>query len=403
MKFAVKTSANIDTDYWNVLIVDDEDDVHSVTKLVLKNFSYKDKKIKFYDAYNIDDTKKILASDVEFSLILLDIVMERNDAGLFLVKYIREELKNHLVRIILRTGEPGTTPEEKVIIDYDVNDYKEKTELTAIKLKSSIISSLRSFEELKKIRDNEKILKKKVEENIAELRKKDKLIQYQNRISENTKILNTLAHQWRQPLNIISLSASSLLADIELDCIDNEEFEHNISDIVQITQLLSNQIDSFLNHYKPNNEKEEFLLGTLFEKILDLVKKRVENHNIEIISDINTDLKLNTYKSELEQIIVHLIENSIDAYLTNENLPRLIKIKSEEKDNQIVIRIEDSAGGLSEEIKDKIFIPYFSTKEELNDTGLGLYMSKLLMEEHLNGKLNIFNNDKGCTAEVILY
>lgn len=403
MKFSKKIDKTLDKYFWNVLIVDDDEEVHVITKLVLKDFSYKNKKIKFYDAYNTKETKEVLNLDIDFSIILLDIIMETDDAGLLLTKYIREELKNKLIRIILRTGQPGSAPEEKVIIDYDINDYKEKTELTSIKLTSSLVSSLRSYEELKNIREHKDILVKKVEKNVVELRKKDKLIQYQNRISQNTKLLDMLAHQWRQPLNIISINANNLLLDIELNNIDKEVFKTTSKNIVSTTQSLSKQIDNFLSHYEPSSEKSNVSLGELFDRIMILTKERVEKNNILIEKDVNTDYIFNTHKSELEQIIVHLIDNSIDAYLLNDHLERIIKIKTENIDDELKITIEDSAGGLTEDIKDKIFIPYFSTKDKFNDTGLGLYMSKLLVEEHLSGELNIFNKDKGCTVELIFY
>ncbi len=402
MIFKEEIGKQKDNNFWNVLIVDDDESIHSVTKLVLKNFTYKNNKIKFYSAYNIDETKELLNQGIDFSLILLDIVMEKDDAGLILVKYIREELKNLLVRIILRTGQPGIYPEEKIIIDYDINDYKEKTELTSIKLNSSVISSLRSYEELKKIKEHEKILEEKVQENIVELRKKDKQLQYQNRIAQHSNLLNMLAHQWRQPLSIISVNANNLIVDIELDSIDKDVFRELSNNIVNTTQLLSKQIDDFITHYKPSSLKSDVSLGELFKNVITLLSKRVESSHITIINEIDKDIKVNVYKSELEQILMHIIENSIEAYEKNEIENRVIKLKTEKKEKKLLISIEDEAGGLSDEIKEKVFIPYFSTKEERNDTGLGLYMSKLLIEEHEKGIFNLFNKGKGCTCQIIL-
>lgn len=403
MKFANVEDTGINDEFWNVLIVDDEADVHALTKLVLNDFTYKNKKIKFYSAHNINETKEILNQNIEISLILLDIVMEKDDAGLILVKFIREELKNLLVRIILRTGQPSSYPEEDIVINYDINDYKEKTELNSTKLKSSIISSLRSYEELKNIREHKKILEKRVEENVIELRKKDKLIQYQNRLSQHSNLLNMLAHHWRQPLSVISVNANNLLVDIELDNIDKETFKELANSIVATTQSLSKQIDDFLNHYKPSSEKRLVSLSELFKNIMTLLRKRVENSKVNINCEIDKSLTINTHKSELEQIIIHLIENAIDAYERNDNLNRIIQIKTEKKDEKLIITIEDEAGGLSDDIKEKVFIPYFSTKEKYNDTGLGLYMSKLLIEEHLNGELDLFNRNKGCVSQIVLY
>lgn len=402
MKFAQNKKVTFENDFWNILIVDDDEEVHVITKMVLKDFSYKNKKIKFFDAYNIDDTKEILNSKIEFSLVLLDIIMETDDAGLKLTKYIREDLNNSLIRIILRTGQPGSAPEEKIVIDYDINDYKEKTELTNVKLKSSIISCLRSFDELKKIQNHKEILEKEVQNNVIELRKKDKLIEHQNKISQNIKILNTLAHQWRQPLNVISINANSLLFDVEFENIDKDSLKETSQNILLKTQELSKQIDSFINHYKPSDKKVEISIFTFLETITSLTKNRIVHNKITLIKDLNEDFKFITYKGELEQIVVHLIENSIDAYEKTNSNEKIIQVKIEKNNKELKISIIDNAGGLSDEIKDKIFLPYFSTKDKLNDTGLGLFMSKLLVEEHIRGNLTVSNYENGCLSELTI-
>lgn len=136
---------------WKVLIVDDEEEVHAVTKLVLDGFSFEGKPLLFLSAYSAEEAKRLLQQHSDIALILLDVVMEGADAGLQLVHYIREEMHNQLVRIVLRTGQPGEAPEARVILEYDINDYKEKTELTAQKLLTTLIASLRSYRDLQTI------------------------------------------------------------------------------------------------------------------------------------------------------------------------------------------------------------------------------------------------------------
>lgn len=137
---------------WKILIVDDEEDIHDVTKFVLKNFEFERKDLLFYSAYTLEEAKKLIKEHPDTALILLDIVMEEEDSGLKFVKYLREDLKNNTVRVILRTGQPGVAPQNKVVIDYDINDYKEKTELTREKFFSAVIIALRSFSVLKALR-----------------------------------------------------------------------------------------------------------------------------------------------------------------------------------------------------------------------------------------------------------
>jgi response regulator RpfG family c-di-GMP phosphodiesterase len=131
-----------------ILIVDDEADVHSVTRLALRNVTFKSRPLDLLSAYSGTEAFDILSKNPDIALILLDVVMETDDAGLRLVGRIRDELDNQLVRIVLRTGQPGQAPEQQVIIDYDINDYKAKTELTTQKLFTTVIASLRAYESL---------------------------------------------------------------------------------------------------------------------------------------------------------------------------------------------------------------------------------------------------------------
>lgn len=133
---------------WRVLIVDDDVDVHAVTRLALRNVSFKDRELELFSAYSGRQGFEILRDTPDIALVLLDVVMETDDAGLILAKRIRAELNNHIVRVVLRTGQPGQAPEQRVIIEYDINDYKAKTELTTQKLFTTVISALRAYESL---------------------------------------------------------------------------------------------------------------------------------------------------------------------------------------------------------------------------------------------------------------
>jgi diguanylate cyclase (GGDEF)-like protein len=138
-----------ESEQWKVLIVDDEPDVHKATELALKNFQFAGKPLSFFSAYSSREGRHMISVDhPDVALILLDVVMETNDAGLQMVQYIREELKNPHVRIILRTGQPGEAPEESIILNYDINDYKLKIELTRQKLITSAVSALRSYRDI---------------------------------------------------------------------------------------------------------------------------------------------------------------------------------------------------------------------------------------------------------------
>ncbi len=145
-----------DDDRWKVLVVDDDEIIHAVTKMVLADYQFQNRSLNLMSAYSAKEAIEILEKEEDIALILLDIIMETDDAGLKCAKHIRENLKNHNVRIIMRTGQPGQAPEQEVIVNYDINDYKAKTELTAQKLFTVVTASLRSYQQIKSIERNKR-------------------------------------------------------------------------------------------------------------------------------------------------------------------------------------------------------------------------------------------------------
>jgi len=133
---------------WKIIIAADDAEVHNITRMVLNDYSFEGHSLKLLSAYSGAEAKQLIKANPDTAIILLDIVMETYDAGLQLVKYVREDLKNTFVRIILRTGQPGRVPEKDIIIDFDVNGFKEKTELTVQKLYTTIVTALRSYRDL---------------------------------------------------------------------------------------------------------------------------------------------------------------------------------------------------------------------------------------------------------------
>lgn len=143
---------------WKILIVDDEPEVHLLTQLTLKDFNFKDKKIEFTSAYSEKECIDILSKNQDFNIILLDVVMENETSGLSIVEFIRNELNNHQIRIILRTGQAGLFNEDYICEKYDINDFKNKTELTIQKLKTSLITTLRNYIDIERIQKNKLFL-----------------------------------------------------------------------------------------------------------------------------------------------------------------------------------------------------------------------------------------------------
>lgn len=155
--------------FWTVLIVDDEPEIHQVTRMALSDFRYQDAGLQFISAYSAKEAKNILAAQHDIALILLDVVMETDDAGLTLVHYIRDTLRNHLVRIVLRTGQPGQAPEQRIMHDYDINDYRAKTELTVQRLATTVLAALRAFTAMQQLALMNETLEAQVQARTAQL------------------------------------------------------------------------------------------------------------------------------------------------------------------------------------------------------------------------------------------
>ncbi|MCK5295103.1 MAG: DUF3369 domain-containing protein [Arcobacteraceae bacterium] len=183
----------INTYNWKILVVDDEPEVHAITKSVLKKFEFEDKGLDILSAYSGKEALEILKNNSDISLVLLDVVMETDDAGLKVAKAIREDLKNDVVRIVLRTGQPGSAPEKDVIRDYDINDYKEKTELTSSKLYTTVMASLRASRDIYTIKQN-KIGLQKIIEASASIFNKQSLILFVEGVLTQVVSLLDLKH-----------------------------------------------------------------------------------------------------------------------------------------------------------------------------------------------------------------
>ncbi len=189
-KFDQKTS---DQDSWKVLVVDDEPEVHDVTRLALRKFEFQGKHISLLNAYSAQTAGRLMQTHPDTAVVLLDVVMERDDAGLELIKYIREVLRNQTVRIILRTGQPGQAPERKIVLEYDINDYKLKTELTTEKFFTTLITALRSYQYITLLAERTAELKKTNEKLRQEIKQR-------KRAEEDLKIHTTELEQSNREL-----------------------------------------------------------------------------------------------------------------------------------------------------------------------------------------------------------
>ncbi len=228
--------------------------------------------------------------------------------------------------------------------------------------------------------------------NLNQLKEQEKLIIQQSRLASMGEMIANIAHQWRQPLSIISTLATGIKLEKELK-ISDEKNEMEALDIInQNTQYLSKTIDDFRNYFKKSNYMNSIFTNDLLEKTLKLISSRLKDKNIEII--LNTEnIEIETYENELVQIYINIINNAIDAFENFKNLDskKYIFIENKKVDTFLEIEIKDNAGGIDDEIINKIFEPYFTTKDETQGTGLGLFMCNELVTKHLKGNIQAIN------------
>ena len=235
-----------------------------------------------------------------------------------------------------------------------------------------------------------------------ELMKKDEVIISQSRHAAMGEMISMIAHQWRQPLAIIAMAANNIKADIDLNTVNIKDIEENMIGIVKQTKNLSDTIDDFRDFFKPNKSKEKINPQKVIEDTLAVIGKSLQNNNIKVIKSIECSKSIDLYSRELIQVLLNITKNAQEALISNNIEDKKISITLKEDNESIKISVCDNAGGIKDEILSKIFNPYFSTKKEKNGTGLGLYMSKIIVNKHLNGSIKVQNRDDGVCFSIIL-
>ncbi len=231
--------------------------------------------------------------------------------------------------------------------------------------------------------------------NTIAIKEKDEQLFAQSRLAQMGEMLNMIAHQWRQPLTAIGATTSSLKFSIMFDSIDVKKFEKELTLIETFTEHLSETIEDFRNFFKESKEKKLVTLESIIDETLSIVIASIKNKNIRIIKNFNCNKELVTYSSELKQVILNIVKNAEDALLECDIDDKIIEINTFSFGKEMVITIKDNAGGIPNEIIENIFDPYFSTKKEKDGTGLGLYMSRTIVEKHCAGYLNVSNGKNG--------
>ena len=252
--------------------------------------------------------------------------------------------------------------------------------------------------------------RKEISQYIDENSKQQNLLLYQSKMASMGEMIGNIAHQWRQPLSTITATASGIRLQNELNMLDKESLDDGLKGISNSAMYLSHTIDDFRNFFKKDDEKTKFFVKDLLERTISLISSKFNDNEIYILKTIE-NIELYNHQNQLIQVIINLLNNAKDEFdKIDKSAKKYIFIDSYKKDSEYIIKIKDNAGGIKKEIIGKIFEQHFTTKSDVDGTGIGLFMSKEIIEKNAKGKISAYNEEfeyegsiyKGAVFEIIL-
>ena len=373
-----------------ILVVDDNDDNLELIEDFLEDDGYK----------NIICTRSAkgaydILSKESIDLIILDIMMPEID-GLEACRYIKTHEKYKNIPIVIATAKADLNT-LKAGFEAGANDYVRKPITNDVELLARVKNALTLKFQYDYIKNVNELLDKKIEEEVAKSHKKDAMMQEQTKLAAMGEMIGAVAHQWRQPLNALNINIQNLDDDFEEGLINKEFIESFIQKNTEIIQFMSDTIDDFRNFFRIDKEKVDFSVLDTLKKVLNMQSSVLKNYNIAV-EIIGEDFIINGLKNEFAQVIMSLISNAKDALI--ENKVKNAKITINLSDDKITI--SNNGTGIDEKIINRVFEPYFTTKEQGMGTGMGLYMSKMIIENNMNGKISVENIDDGVSFTITL-
>ncbi|MEV9497954.1 Adaptive-response sensory-kinase SasA [bioreactor metagenome] len=345
-------------------------------------------KIMDENKFEIKDSIRALINElstVTFAMIVLVIII-----ALFMSSYLSKKIDDILI---------GT----KKFANNEL-DYRIKVTST-----DEIGQLENSFNEMagkiEKLISQEKKLNTELEEKVivetSKQKEQEQLLIQQTRLAAMGEMIGNIAHQWRQPLNALGLILQNLKFSYEIGELDEKMIDKSVKKATMLTENMSKTIDDFRNFFRPNKAKENFKINEGITKAVELIESTFEHNNIKLEKDFaSSEIEFFGFANEFSQVILNLLTNAKDAVLENKIENPLIIIQTKIDDEYIYISIKDNGLGIKDEIINKIFEPYFTTKDEGKGTGIGLYMSKIIIENNMNGKIEVKNEQNG--ANVII-
>ncbi len=298
--------------------------------------------------------------------------------------------------------------EEFIAVRYDVTRNIELT--NELKKKEEELERLNATLEHRVQKQTKQLIKlnrdleKRVQEEVAKNREKDRFLLQQSRLAAMGEMIGNIAHQWRQPLSelgitIYKMKKIFLESGIKREKDFMDSYEHS----KMVIKKMSNTIEDFRNFFNPNLEKKTFMVSDAINETLRMMEGTIHRHGLQIEVNCIKKAQINGYLSQFSQVLVNLINNSKDAYklkgIENKKIDITVDVQTK---GYVSVLFEDYAGGINPAVMDKIFYPYFTTKHSSSGTGLGLYMSKMIIENSMNGTISVINSKDGAVFRIVM-
>ena len=235
---------------------------------------------------------------------------------------------------------------------------------------------------------------------MEELRRKDQLLTQQSRMAAMGEMIGFIAHQWRQPLNTLGIVIQELARRYTRGTFTQENLDESMNKAMQLINQMSQTIDDFRNFFKTEKEKVSFRLNDVVAKTLRFVEASFREVALHINVSSQDDVVAEGYPNEYSQVLLNILLNARDVCLERKVAQPVVAIRVFNEKNKAVMTIADNAGGVPEEIMDRIFDPYFTTKDPDRGTGIGLYMAKVIIEKNMNGSLSVRNTGEGAEFRI---
>ena len=355
--------------------------------------SYKNRELLKYQK-KLKETKNELQNSLNNFVNLVDLTIE----GILIVQNSRIVFTNNelLKMFNLKDSDIENLKLDDIFFNYDnetiqkiINRNESKTyELIGIK------SSKKTFPCIVK---SKKSTFKNLESyiisivDIGEIKERESILINQSKLASMGEMIGNIAHQWRQPLSVISTSASGLKLQKEFGELDDVTLVNSLDNINETTQFLSQTIDDFQDFLKKDKSKNKFVVYSNIEKVLNILDNNFKMHEIILIENVDRNNTIKTYENELKQVILNILNNSKDALKNITNSKRYIQINTLNSDNITYLEFIDNGGGIPKDILNRVFEPYFTTKHKTQGTGLGLYMTHKIVTQSIGGEIDIEN------------